>query len=808
MSLARQRISYSIGNEHNPADPFGRCRLVIETDSRARLDKFTRSGRFAWTGTVKASALDSFWSALERAKFPSFPRTNVPAGGAMHALSIGPGPATAQSACIYIGASAALPGYCEAFTIIDAIIRQMSDESDASPPAALKVESVTCVDPNDPRIATQLSPGTAFLLAYLSSRRVIQSARRDLLDHHASSDDPALADAIDSMHQQIDDEQSKSPTDDIRLAAIAGAFDMAIPGAPVRHRAYAGAASMPWVTQPEDETPAWLTAIAEAVRPRLPNPVLAAAWRAGEAARFVAVCAALVATVAHLRCAAPENADLRVQALDLARDLTDSVATLKARLEAINLTALRSRADDAERLVHATSLRTSGLTSAAADAYGQLNDLSRAIGELLEDTARRLDAATPAPSVIPDLQRALEDGAYRESLLASSAPVAVFLQRAGAFFEPMYEEIDYTDWNGAIVGRGPGSEIRAAIPPDPMLPFADFEPLLSMGTFARVLVARHPSTPTEVLLALADDPNVDVQCAVLERSTNDPSVLNRLRASGFASIRTRLGVAEPERPAPTTEQLHAKANDSDASVRWGVARFPALPEELMEKLAGDPAIDVRHVVAMRPDITVAVLTRIMEHELAPKIVAALAENPATPPSVLARLSTVAFAGAPIDGVWPTTAAEVRVLIARRSSLPRDMVLAYARDGDYRVREALAQNPSTDPAILDQLMDDRVPCVRGALAKHPRFTNLLLLATDPSADVCAALAARTDATVEVLEVLARSPSSMVRVAIARRTDTPREVLELLTHDSQTLVRNQATETLEALRTAPSPSSVRS
>lgn len=409
----------------------------------------------------------------------------------------------------------------------------------------------------------------------------------------------------------------------------------------------------------------------------------------------------------------------------------------------------------------------------------------------------------------PELARAFADDTYRESLAAASTPVARFLQRAGAYFRPMHEEIDFTDWNGAIVGRGAGAEIRAAIPPDPELPFIELAPLLLMGRFARELVARHPSTPTEVLLELAGVQEYDVQDAILARTTNDPSVLERLRESTMPTIRTRAGGTESEPPIETKEQLLAKARDPDASARWVVARRSTLPKDVMEMLAADPAIDVRWAIARRPDLTPAALERIMELELAPKIVDALAANPATPSSALVRLATVTFPasataqqGRYIRNPWPTTTAEVRVLIARRPSLPREMAVEYARDQDSRVREAIAANPSTEPALLDQLIDDPTPTVRVAIAKHPRFTNLALLATDPSPDVCAVLADRKDATPEVLEALSRDASSRVRAKVAARIDTPRAVLERLVEDSQTFVRETAKQTLATLR---SPSS---
>lgn len=48
---------------------------------------------------------------------------------------------------------------------------------------------------------------------------------------------------------------------------------------------------------------------------KLSTPLLESAWAAGETARQVYVSVALAAHIAYLRCAAPDHADLRSQAV-------------------------------------------------------------------------------------------------------------------------------------------------------------------------------------------------------------------------------------------------------------------------------------------------------------------------------------------------------------------------------------------------------------------------------------------------------------------------------------------------------------
>lgn len=215
----------------------------------------------------------------------------------------------------------------------------MSDPNDASPPAAMKVERATRVDPHDVRFATPPSPGSAFLLACLSGRRVVQLARRELLDRHAANADPALGEAIATARHAIDGEQRAADGDDSYLCRIARRLEINIPPSP-RGAAPAAGLEMLAYLMPrgqEDPTTMWLSEIARAVRPRLMTPALEAAWHSGEAARFVAVCIGLESTIAALRLSAPHDAEIRSHAEEIARERAESIATLKARLEATSL---------------------------------------------------------------------------------------------------------------------------------------------------------------------------------------------------------------------------------------------------------------------------------------------------------------------------------------------------------------------------------------------------------------------------------------------------------------------------------------
>jgi hypothetical protein len=121
-------IRYSVGNEHDPGDPWGRSELVIRADGSARLDQHFSRGREprAWAGHVDAAVLGELLAALGRAGFPDVPPAGpLPPGAAVRRLTVEVSGA-ARQALVSWHRTPSLPGYDEAFGLIDAVIRQLS----------------------------------------------------------------------------------------------------------------------------------------------------------------------------------------------------------------------------------------------------------------------------------------------------------------------------------------------------------------------------------------------------------------------------------------------------------------------------------------------------------------------------------------------------------------------------------------------------------------------------------------------------------------------------------------------------------
>ncbi|HUJ62873.1 MAG TPA: hypothetical protein VLX92_30430 [Kofleriaceae bacterium] len=140
--MRRSAIGYRVGNEHNPGDPFGRSELVIAGDGEARLDHHGRgSGHRAWTGRIDPAALDRLWIALELARFPVAPGDDITPGAAIRELRVDD-----QVVLIEWHTGAKLAGYRDAFGLLDAIVRQLSEDTvRATPPGPVIVSAISRV---------------------------------------------------------------------------------------------------------------------------------------------------------------------------------------------------------------------------------------------------------------------------------------------------------------------------------------------------------------------------------------------------------------------------------------------------------------------------------------------------------------------------------------------------------------------------------------------------------------------------------------------------------------------------------------
>jgi hypothetical protein len=224
----------------------------------------------------------------------------------------------------------------------------------------------------------------------------------------------------------------------------------------------------------------------------------------------------------------------------------------------------------------------------------------------------------------------------------------------------------------------------------------------------RRLLAQSPATPALALGWLAADARLEVRCAVAANPAATPEVLREVRAAATALWRTR---------ADHPEALFALDL---------LARHPNLPAEELSQLAG--------WVEAWP-----------AHRTAAWVVRAVAYNPSTPPSLLARLAR-----------HPHPC--VREAVAQRRDATEPTLNALAGDPDPTVREAVAANPFTSLAELPALAADPAERVRYRVAGRRDLPAALQrqLAGDFATSVLLALGEREHLDPEAAELLALRP----------------------------------------------------
>jgi hypothetical protein len=132
-------ITYVSGNEHDPGDPFGRCDLRVAADGSAELAVHRFGTARTWRGRVGAGTVAAVAAHLEAAGFPAQPEHDVPGGSSLRSLTVGEGK-EAKAVLLAFHAAEAMPGYGEAFALLDAVIVALTGGSVPVVPAPVPVE--------------------------------------------------------------------------------------------------------------------------------------------------------------------------------------------------------------------------------------------------------------------------------------------------------------------------------------------------------------------------------------------------------------------------------------------------------------------------------------------------------------------------------------------------------------------------------------------------------------------------------------------------------------------------------------------
>jgi hypothetical protein len=121
----RTAVWFTIGNEHNPGDPFGRVVITIDDAGHVVLEHYSRQGNATYTADAEPGVIDEIRAALARGGFPDVPRHQIPAGAAMRQLELVTD-GEPQYAMVYDSFGMQLEGYKDAFAILDSLALQLT----------------------------------------------------------------------------------------------------------------------------------------------------------------------------------------------------------------------------------------------------------------------------------------------------------------------------------------------------------------------------------------------------------------------------------------------------------------------------------------------------------------------------------------------------------------------------------------------------------------------------------------------------------------------------------------------------------
>ncbi|MGP4087967.1 hypothetical protein [Streptomyces sp. KR55] len=229
-------------------------------------------------------------------------------------------------------------------------------------------------------------------------------------------------------------------------------------------------------------------------------------------------------------------------------------------------------------------------------------------------------------------------------------------------------------------------------------------------------LAHNPHTPADAIARLARHPDPRVRERVASRADLDPSMLAELARDPDDAVRARAQVQPLQRTwaqravidriagrtaadigplaemlaEPDTSWYSACALSAHPLLRRVAATCPRLPEELVTRLADDPDLDVRHLLAYK-------------HPLAPPrtVLDAFIATPRQRPYLLT------LPGLPRTGLQHLLDHEdpdVRALAAADTTLAQPPIRLLT-DPNARVRRVVAANPLLPPDLISTLLED-------------------------------------------------------------------------------------------------------
>ena len=301
---------------------------------------------------------------------------------------------------------------------------------------------------------------------------------------------------------------------------------------------------------------------------------------------------------------------------------------------------------------------------------------------------------------------------------------------------------------------------------------------------------------------------VDIRSSVATNPHCPPEVLENLAADEDARVLAALAL-NPSIP----EWIMDDCAESLGFIVESLCLNPSLPSRLFDTIARSGSYEARESLAERTDLPFDLLVQISEDSV-DSVRAKITWGKNSPASLRAKVKASlnrdsveeAFRGvatpATVEGLSkeerevlaassealeePTQRilsadnnSSVRLRIAMRFDVSREILAALATDSDTDVRITVAKNPNTPHESLEKLAEDALDAVRAAVAGNKNAWEIKeTLKTDASAAVRAGDASNPLVDAATLRVLSEDSFAEVLVEVAGNPRTPVDVLATL------------------------------
>lgn len=201
-----------------------------------------------------------------------------------------------------------------------------------------------------------------------------------------------------------------------------------------------------------------------------------------------------------------------------------------------------------------------------------------------------------------------------------------------------------------LAAAGSAADLQSFVEPDPTLGGGVLAELAQHGGWGQRLAARHPATPTEVLVRLLTSGDPLLRDLAARHPACPATLLEQLVAAGssadlqgFERAADRLPAAWIEslielgpwarrlvarHPWASAEHLGRLSHDTDTAVRRAVAKNPSAPAAVTDQMVHDVSHDVRWALVNRADLSVRALSELLGDPI-PTIRLAAVEHPNT-----------------------------------------------------------------------------------------------------------------------------------------------------------------------------------